>query len=324
MTEWISVHVFYAGSLDHLLVEGVRGMLSRLRAAGAVRRWFFVRYWNGGRHLRLRVEPSHGQEVGVASIVQEELRAFVAHHPGGQEDSAAYLRLADRMQAALLSAARDRGLAEPEDVEAPQPTDSVQLRTYRYESERYGGTVARTLAEGHFWRSSELATTVVSRTLGRMDARASLAFELLAVAPVALALPIEHARTLLLESSRMVRYVRPDLIDAGQPPNGFVPFEAQRDELVALVRRARDHRSADPSSLAAVACELWAEELKVCDTQLGRLWADGQLTCHPHQVLLSYIHMLNNRLGIGFAEECHLYHLLARALTDIDGTRGRA
>lgn len=320
--EWVSVHVFYAGDLDRLLVEAVRPIVADLRSTGAVGRWFFIRYWNGGRHLRVRLEPGSGREDEVVATASEHLEGYVACHPGGREDRADYLRRAEHLRCAFGVAAGNGRTdeLEPEPIEPLQPPDSVRVRPYRYEFDRYGGPAARPLTEGHFWRSSELAVTVVSCSLERPGARVSLAFELLALVPGALGVPAAAASELFRQASGMRRYVEPDRGDDHRPDR-FAPYEEQRDDVLAVVRRAVEPAAMRPSSLVDVARQLWAEELHVCHATLMGLWGDGQLTCHPHHVMMSYVHMLNNRLGIGFVEECQLYALLAHAMSELDPSR---
>ena len=59
--DWISAHVFYSDGLDRLLTEAVRPLVGELIAARLVRAYFYLRYWDGGPHLRLRVLPARLQ-----------------------------------------------------------------------------------------------------------------------------------------------------------------------------------------------------------------------------------------------------------------------
>lgn len=300
MSGWVSMHIFHSGSLDRLLVEGVRPTVERLRAGGAVERWFFIRYWNGGPHLRLRLKARRGDEAGVAATAYHDLGEYLTRHPAGPVDVATYWE-----QARQISALCDAS-GEPEEIEPPQPANSVQRRAYRYETERYGGPHARTLAEGHFSRSSELALTLVSRSPGLLRARTSLAAELLALMPVALGWPLEQARLLFLEAGRIGRSL--DKL-------AVVPFEDQRDALVSLVRCAGERRH-DLSSLPALTLHVWRKELELLSAGLAHLSERGELAAPPDRVLMSCAHMLNNRLGLGAAYEYHLFGLLARAFED--------
>ena len=61
MSEWISLHIFYQGNLDDVITGCVGPMVSHL--SNSISQLFFLRYWDGGPHLRLRLKP-----VDVAAI----------------------------------------------------------------------------------------------------------------------------------------------------------------------------------------------------------------------------------------------------------------
>jgi hypothetical protein len=107
------------------------------------------------------------------------------------------------------------------------------------------------------------------------------------------------------------------LVRSDDAKNAFVPCEEQREELHALVRGR--NRMDIGSPLRNVAKPLWTEDLTRCHAHLMQLWRVGLLTCSPQRVVMSYAHMLNNRLGISFREELHLYGLLARAFAETAG-----
>ncbi len=56
---WVSAHVFHQGDLDALLVRAVHPLVTGLAAD-----WFFLRHWEGGLHVRLRVRPPDGVPAG--------------------------------------------------------------------------------------------------------------------------------------------------------------------------------------------------------------------------------------------------------------------
>jgi thiopeptide-type bacteriocin biosynthesis protein len=64
--KWVSLHVFYSGDADPMMVEAVRPLVARLREDGLIEAWFFIKYWKGGPHLRLRFKP-------VSAEVREEV-----------------------------------------------------------------------------------------------------------------------------------------------------------------------------------------------------------------------------------------------------------
>jgi thiopeptide-type bacteriocin biosynthesis protein len=116
-SEWLYLKLYAsAGHSDVLLREIIGPVAREAVAAGAADRWFFIRYADPDRHLRLRL---HGTPERLNQVVLPAL-----------------LRAADR--------ARAGGLLW-----------RVQLDTYEREIERYGGDQGMPLAERLFWADSE-------------------------------------------------------------------------------------------------------------------------------------------------------------------------
>src|SRR5215218_9452764 len=79
---WISVHVFYSSNGNPLLADGVAPLVARLRARGLISRYFFIRYWLGGPHVRLRLLPAEAAGADeVKAVAEADLRAFLARRP---------------------------------------------------------------------------------------------------------------------------------------------------------------------------------------------------------------------------------------------------
>ena len=57
VNHWVSIHVFLADTplMEDYLCHHAIPCIRRWRREGWVRDWFFVRYWEGGPHLRLRL-----------------------------------------------------------------------------------------------------------------------------------------------------------------------------------------------------------------------------------------------------------------------------
>jgi thiopeptide-type bacteriocin biosynthesis protein len=116
-SEWLYAKL-YAGpaTLDQLLRDVIRPVIEASSPAGAVDRWFFVRYGDPDWHLRVRF---HGDPTRLSTEVLPAL------------------------QAASASLLRDGSLWR------------IQLDTYEREVERYGGAAGIALAERLFQADSE-------------------------------------------------------------------------------------------------------------------------------------------------------------------------
>src|SRR5689334_16190255 len=65
---WMSAHLYYQGPLDLLLRELVVPLVRDLGGRGLLAQHFFLRYWQGGPHLRLRLRPV--ERDGAPAVVR--------------------------------------------------------------------------------------------------------------------------------------------------------------------------------------------------------------------------------------------------------------
>jgi thiopeptide-type bacteriocin biosynthesis protein len=301
VTRWLSFHLFHAGDHDRLIAEGVLPLMQRLR--GSVKRYFFLRYWNGGTHLRLRLDCA-GDPASVITAVRADLGEYLARHAAGPLSREDYERQCARMAGVDASMAAIDRQHRAEAAESLQPADSVQLRTYTFDAARYGGPEARALTEDHFWRSSELAAAVVTATLGRLGARVSLALQFITATASVIETQCDAAATLdgvaqvVAEASNAA-----EMEEAGG---------ADVHEIVDCVRSGRRVPYQSPAVDALV--RAWRDESAGMLDALLRLREANGLSIPPHLLLIDYLHLLDNRLGVTVGVECHLYRVVAAAL----------
>ena len=155
-TRWVSAHLFYQGDLDVLLLELVDPLLHELRAEGLAEHAFFLRYWDGGPHLRLRLLPCPGAVAAdvadVAGRVTARSDDFFTRRPAPD------LVRADEYRSSARAIGAWEGVAP---VEHMYPNNSVQFLPYRPEHGRYGRGPALAAVEEHFAESSRLAMEVL-------------------------------------------------------------------------------------------------------------------------------------------------------------------
>lgn len=125
-SEWLYVKL-YAGdaSLDVLLAEAVKPVADAALASGAAGKWFFLRYDDPSRHLRVRFEGEPARLLGE-----------------------------------VLPALRERALSGSSAVRPWK----VQLDTYEREIERYGGPSAIATVESIFHADSAAAAELCALT----------------------------------------------------------------------------------------------------------------------------------------------------------------
>ncbi|SPL98155.1 Lantibiotic biosynthesis dihydropyridine synthase, TsrD family [[Actinomadura] parvosata subsp. kistnae] len=150
---WVSAHLFHFGDLDPLITGVVDPVTRELVADGTIRRAFFLRYWEGGQHVRLRLEvPDPARQQCVRDLVRERAAAHFAGHPSPEVDPAAYRAFA---------AAMARGERRADYDERLHPPGTVAFIGYRPEYEAYGDAACVAAAERHFAVSSRLALDVL-------------------------------------------------------------------------------------------------------------------------------------------------------------------
>lgn len=82
---WISAYIYYSDSADRILVNAVGPLLERLKTAGQVKQFFFIRYNDErGLHIRLRILPSEAADRPAIEAQVEaafDVVTFVAYEP---------------------------------------------------------------------------------------------------------------------------------------------------------------------------------------------------------------------------------------------------
>ncbi|MBB4934488.1 hypothetical protein F4561_005308 [Lipingzhangella halophila] len=147
--EWLAAHVFYHEHLDPMITDLIGPLVTELTGSGLADEYFFLRYWDGGPHLRFRVLPPDASALGQArDLVRSRVRGFLDAHPATTAVGAAeYQRSAERI-----------ARLENEPGYSPmRPNNSVAFLPYRRERHRYGYGAAATAVERHFTESSRLA-----------------------------------------------------------------------------------------------------------------------------------------------------------------------
>lgn len=304
---WWSLHIFITDPdlSERFLVERVAPAVQDLIKRGKASGWFFIRYWEGGPHLRLRL-------ADIAPAVQIELgarlRAELVHwrSPTPAIRELYYANHSFDGQAIPLDTLPwyDEGSA----VEIP----------YEPEIVRYGGPTAMSVSEDLFNTSSAIARHVIAATLADTHRRAASAF----------ALMLATAAALSPDEGEIARFCH-DYAALWQP------FSQQTRQLARQVL-------APPTlgHLAAITAQMSPEQSR---SSIGYYWrqaverfkrdvvtiGDSGRLVSPlngrtavdassirealRAIIFSHLHMLNNRLGIMPSQELMLARIIAAA-----------
>ncbi|MFD7534922.1 lantibiotic dehydratase C-terminal domain-containing protein [Streptomyces sp. NPDC059819] len=210
---WVSAHVFTGHPLDLVLCRLVSAAVAELRQRGLADRYFFLRHWQGGPHLRLRVRlTTPAAETDVRSALNAHAGALFRELPASPSMSAHQYQLLARELSAQEPGSEPGVLA---------PHDSLVFHDYRPEHGKYGYDTALRAVEDAFATCSELALAAV--LAGWSPARRTAhCFALLAGTLDATAPP-----------------VRPT-------PDVLMQYGSRRAALLGVARAARQASTADP------------------------------------------------------------------------------
>lgn len=283
---WSAWHLHLAttarGAHDRVLTD-VIGPTVRELPPGT--EWFFIRYWQSGPHLRLRIaDLAPDARADVEHVLRDRLAAAGRLAPGEEPLAAdAY-----EESAARLAAAGETGVNSS--VRALLPP-GVHRADYDPEFERYGGHALMPAAESLFHLSSELVLRLAPGITDEAR-RARLALRGTLSAAVALGGPVERAHYF----ARGLDAWRAWASDAGHPD--------------ALLDRIT-HVGQDPDAVritpgAHGPFTGWYEGLAAHADDIRR-----HATTHPGMILFSHAHMLHNRLGLSLLEELRTYAWLS-------------
>lgn len=327
---WISAHLFHRGSLDQLITGAVAPLVEELTWSGALDGCFFLRYWEGGPHLRLRLLPtSPGHADQVRSTLLEHCTQYLTDHPSppipATHTAEAYRAMAQRWAVAERLVDHDPQL---------HPDDTVEFIPYRPEYTAYGQRPALTAVETHFTESSTIALHLLNAGTPPTQRHAvALAMLMLTLAVCEPDLDRVASRLRDTPASRVQRLTAADAAARALQDSYRRTRQALRDQARDLWARAHDPgQNPLRGQLAA-----WLQSIRHLHAQLTIAHAQGRFAptdslspltrltraASPQtpvvtQVVLRCTHLLCNRLGIHTTAEEHIVSLVVRTLTDLD------
>jgi hypothetical protein len=333
---WISMHIFYSSNANPIIVDCLGPLISLLREHGLIQRYFFIKYWMEGPHVRLRLLPAEGvEEEEVKRVIEPIIDEYLRRRPALYELDPEQFR-AFHKDMFVAEYGEDKWVEEyGEEGEMPlRPNNSFHHIEYEPEYARYGGIDGMEVAEWHFEKSSD----IVMRLLRDTNAR---------VRTIMLGLSIQLSLALcfgFLEDDQKVIDFLVNYLKYWQETFHKESFNLHSDfdkkyskmapELLQRIKEVRRYIVDNtPGSLTAIERE-WAAHIRELRFRIDALveakklvfegkGEDGEvgpitpLDLVYYQVLLSsYIHMTNNRLGVSILDEIYLSYILKRALEE--------
>ena len=284
---WLSAHLFftddsiYAEGCDRVLLESVQPLAEDWRQLG--RRWFFIRYSEGGLHVRLRV-------FGPTPWLEEVARPAI-----------------------------EKAATESHRIERLTFVD------YEPEVERYGGPHGVVMAEELFHQSS-IAALELLRKIEPEDRSARFGKALLAMLVQLHTFFGDRDAATAVVDGYGTNYLRAQVPDAREQELWMEAFRSgfdrQADRLAQYVEVAWE--ALDQGEELTPELDRFRDAMQRHAAALRRLFEGGLLLVEGHavaesletkqRVVSSYLHMMNNRLGVTIREECYLSVLIQRAL----------
>ncbi|MEO3859319.1 lantibiotic dehydratase C-terminal domain-containing protein [Acrocarpospora sp. B8E8] len=327
---WISLHIFYSSNADPMLVECVAPLVQRLREERLIERYFFIKYWLEGPHVRLRMRPAPGVAAdAVRAEVELAVDAFLARRPALYEVDREELRGFYKRMYIAEYGEENWDATYGEDGMPHRPNNSRHYINYEPEYHRYGGPDGLELSQWHFEKSSDAVLNLLATANVHVrSVLMGLSFQLsMAMCLVFLERPEEVALFLDRYRSRW----------EGQYADGTEDWErrygrsygrmapALADRLSRIMTAVRD-----PDGMGVTPFEReWITHCQELRDRVRKLGADGlpfgggpdspepavlDIDAALRALLGSYVHMTNNRLGASILDEIYLSYLGVRTL----------
>lgn len=277
---------------DALIRDCVVPLAESALEDGAADGWFFLRYWHGGPHVRLRLRQA-GPEV--LDHVEAEVAAWLQEH-------------GSRRTTVTQESFRGQfGVADPR----PWREHGELVReAYLPETDRYGGPEAMAACERFFQTSSRVAGAALR--LGDRDKIFALALDLMV-------LTLRELQLDDLAAARSARryFLSWDFVAETAPNRAAALQHAEALQRgVARTWGVREERVLEAAATAPGSTHgIWRDSVRELVARLRTLDDSGALTRPPEAVLWSLVHMMNNRLGLSIHEERVLSWLASRACT---------
>ena len=331
---WQAVHIFYGAVRLSMLTESIRPLIAGLRQDGLLSSWFFINYWVEGTHLRLRLQPSSAEATGAVleraeAAIDDYLRRRPALYSADPDFlSDVYTKMFDFE---FTDEARARFLDENGRMRLRE-NNTHSREPYEPEYGKYGGAEGVALAEWHFEHSSDLVIELL-RTMNThlRSIRLGIAAQLMMVTAAAFESDAPACAEFFEGYHGFWRRAFDtdgDVTDEDYD-TAYAKTGPGISERFAAVREAFAQGVA--GSLPGVLGP-WAEHCLQVRARIGALAEDGSLVFESwddsgdlvvadgataaRRLLLPYLHMTNNRLGMTLTDEAFLGRILARALRE--------
>jgi thiopeptide-type bacteriocin biosynthesis protein len=279
---WLSGHIAVEGNAygrpgDEVLLDVVDRFFAECAGAGWIDRYFFIRYFEGGPHIRVRVR-------GDAEILDEHVAPLLSRRAGSALRWVPYQPETER-----YGGTEGLELAECLFQESTRAALLITRNIDGDRSARLGKVLLSMIVFVYVFTRKPQNAYLYSRDYARNYLR-TVAREEDAARPLTSAFDVGYSRQAELLSAV--------ILDAWE----------RLEENAGIFPALDDYRLALEETRSRLESLLGAGRLATMAGPVTNMWQA------IHWIGASYLHMMNNRLGASVPEEAYLAHLIARTL----------
>lgn len=325
---WLSMHIYYEEPFEEILMKGIRPFVEKLLLNKLCKHYFFIRYFEDGSHIRLRLKTERTNLAKLQNICEKHFKRFLKKHPS--------FRVISDMNK-LVS-------------EKWVLNNSICFVKYEPELERYGGSQGLAISEKQFEISSIAVLSAINASINWNYKKAlSEAIRLHLIFIHSMEMDLDEAINFFTQIftaklnyyNLQIQFVPQDMVEKKR---GHImsklneAFEQQRNEIVKYVNRIWNYLESK-KRFEKLYLNKWNTQSKVISKKLRHALQKNNLVLpnmdiintienfSPHTILSyifdSYIHMTNNRLGIKNKDEALVAFLIISSLKTIKINYGK-
>ncbi len=320
---WISAHLYYGEPFESLLSRAIRPFIEKVFQNKLAEQFFFIRYWERGPHIRLRLE---GEKNIMNQKIKPQLESFFLSY---------FRKNPSRRK-------KPKWIHNRHQQDRWFPNNSIQYTEYEPEIERYGGPSGIRIAEKQFDISSRTILSIIHESKNWSYERAlGAAIQLHLGFTFSLGMNLyetfqfySHFFKIWLSRSLGLKSNIPEVELKKRKNSTLEAFEKKfTQQMSILVPFHRDLWNAfvNKTEFKQKWLNKWLHEMCGIASELKRAQSKKQLIfskrnkpnpdinvpeANPQlwSILGSYVHMTNNRLGILNRDEAFLGYLIKRGL----------
>ena len=301
--KWISCYIFHDISFEKVLIELIKPLIDKLKESNYSNEYFFIRYWENGPHVRLRIFPKNKLFTDeIIDVIKITIKSYF-----------------DSLKKEL--------------------NYTVKFNDYVQEIQRYGGDDNMKIAEKHFQHSSNIVLSHISYNNNNRSYSNAISFAIQMHLIFAKKLIVNKKDSILyfdsLQKKLLPNSVKLDennkicVGEINKVKTFFTnSYKSQKKTIDFIAKNIWDKEFSDSwmkewsnscSSIKRLIEETYSKN-KLLKPEWFELNKESNLSIKNQifwSIYDSYIHMTNNRLGIHLRDEAFIAFLILKGLESI-------